>query len=207
MAEVEFTTTAKLPVQTIWTFVSEMDNWAPLLTGYQTHEKQNDNDSVWTLKGDLGSLTRTVKFQVNVTEWAGPERVTFELKALNEAIEGAGEFVMERYDEASAEPSSSAQVVAASVAASQSEPGFFGRLLAALLRFFFRQKYGEAARGQHADAGPGEGMARLTFKLRLDPGGPMAPMVNAMIKPAMLIAAEDLANKIIGQLEAREPTS
>ena len=209
MAEVEFTTTAKLPVQTIWTFVSEMDNWAPLLTGYQTHEKQNDNDSVWTLKGDLGSLTRTVKFQVNVTEWAGPERVTFDLKALNEAIEGAGEFVMARYDEASAEPSSSDQVVAAS----QSEPGFFGRLLAALLRFFFRQKYGEAARGQHADAGPGEGMARLTFKLRLDPGGPMAPMVNAMIKPAMLIAAEDLANKIIGQLEAleeleaREPTA
>ena len=50
-------------------------------------------------------------------------------------------------------------------------------------------------------------MARLEFKLRLDPGGPMAPMVNAMIKPAMLVAAEDLANKIIGHLEARESGS
>lgn len=200
MAEVEYTTTAKLPVQTIWDFVCEMDNWAPLLTGYQTHEKQNDDDSVWTLKGDVGSLTRTVKFQVNVTEWAGPERVTFDLKGLNEAIEGAGEFCMESYEEAGAQASSSAEVVPAS----QPAPGFFSRLLAAILRFFFRKKYGETARGEHADAGPGEGMARLTFKLRLDPAGPMAPMVNAMIKPAMLIAAEDLANKIIGHLEAQE---
>ena len=28
-------------------------------------------------------------------------------------------------------------------------------------------------------------MAKLTFKLRIDPGGPMAPMVDAMMKPAL----------------------
>ena len=75
MAEVEYTTTAKLPVAAIWDFVCEMDNWAPLLTGYQSHEKQSESESVWALKGDVGSLTRLVKLQVRVTEWAGPERV------------------------------------------------------------------------------------------------------------------------------------
>jgi len=46
--------------------------------------------------------------------------------------------------------------------------------------------------------GPG---TRLSFRLRLDPGGPMAPMINAMIKPLMLPAAESLANQILAHLE------
>jgi hypothetical protein len=29
MAEVEYSSVAKLPVETIWEFVQEMDNWAP----------------------------------------------------------------------------------------------------------------------------------------------------------------------------------
>ncbi len=32
----------------------------------------------------------------------------------------------------------------------------------------------------------------------------MAPMVSAMMRPAMLPAAEDLANKIMAHLEARQ---
>lgn len=205
MAEVEYTTTAKLSVQTIWDFVCEMDNWAPLLTGYQSHEKQSADESVWTLKGNVGSLTRTVKFQVEVTEWAGPERVTFTLKGLNEALEGQGEFHMEPYVDEASEPSEPAG--AAVVAARSKGAGILARAMAAIMRFFFRRKYGETARGEHANAGPGEGMARLRFKLRLDPEGPMAPMVNAMIKPAMQLAAEDLADKIIRHLEAQESGS
>ncbi len=43
MPETEYTTTAKLPVEVIWDFVREMDNWAAFVTGYQSHEKQNEN--------------------------------------------------------------------------------------------------------------------------------------------------------------------
>lgn len=192
MAEVEYTTTAKLPVQTIWDFVEDMDNWARFVAGYQEHERQGDDESVWVLKGDVGTLTRVLKFQVHVTEWAGPHRVTFELKGLNEPMTGHGRFEMEAYEDASA---------VATV-----EPGhrgFFSRLIEALARFFFRRRFGRASRGEGADAGPGAGMARLSFRLVLEPGGPMAPMINAMMKPAMVVAAEDLANKIIGELEAR----
>jgi hypothetical protein len=44
----------------------------------------------------------------------------------------------------------------------------------------------------------------MSFALRLEPGGPMAPMVNAMLKPIMLPAAEDLANRILAHLESAQ---
>jgi hypothetical protein len=44
-------------------------------------------------------------------------------------------------------------------------------------------------------------MAKRTFRLEINPGGPMAPMVSAMMKPAMLPAAEQLANAIMARLE------
>jgi hypothetical protein len=49
-------------------------------------------------------------------------------------------------------------------------------------------------------------MTRLSFRLRLQPGGPMAPMVDAMIRPLLLPAAEDLANRILAQLEGAQGT-
>ena len=43
----------------------------------------------------------------------------------------------------------------------------------------------------------------LTERMReaKERGGPMGPMVDAMIRPPMAAAAEDLANRIIGHLE------
>ncbi len=189
MAETEYSTTASVPVDTIWDFVKEMDNWARFLTGYQTHEKTSDTDSVWIIKGDVGVLARTIKFRVHVTEWNGPERVSFDLEGVNEPLKGQGMLSMEPYDEE-----------AASQGRGQKK-GLFARMLEGIVRFFFRLIHAGPERRASSEAGPG--MARLTFKLRIDPGGPMAPMINAMMKPAMLVAAEDLSNKIVAQLEAR----
>jgi carbon monoxide dehydrogenase subunit G len=58
MPEVAYTTTMSLPVETVWDFVKDMNNWAPFLTGYQRHEMLNETDSVWTLKGDVDSEPR-----------------------------------------------------------------------------------------------------------------------------------------------------
>jgi carbon monoxide dehydrogenase subunit G len=196
VAETEYSTTAKLPIETIWEFVKEMDNWAPLLTGYQSHEKENEDDSLWVLKGDVGVMSRTLKFKVHVSEWAGPERVTFELTGLNEQMEGGGVFLMESFEGDDA-ASSAGQ---AANAAPGAKPGLWARIVRALYQLI----YGKVERAESGDAGPGKGMAKLTFRLRLDPGGPMAPMVNAMMKTAMPPAAEDLANKIMAHLEERE---
>ena len=192
MPETEYSTTARLPVETIWDFVREMDNWAPFVTGYQSHRKEDERDSRWVLKGDVGVLSRTLEFRVRVSEWDAPHRVAFELEGLNEPMRGGGEFRMERWQQGEAAPPAAA-------------PRRRGplRWLEALFRWLFRLAHGGVERVAPEAPGPAGGGARLTFRLRLDPGGPMAPMVSAMMKPALRPAAEELANRIVAQLESR----
>jgi carbon monoxide dehydrogenase subunit G len=189
--EVEYATTARLPVETVWEFVREMDNWAAFVAGYQSHEKQSETDSTWVLKGDVGMLARTVKFAVHVDEWNGPSRVSFSLTGLNEPMKGSGTFVLERYEDAAA------------AAPPPPRQGPLARLLASLARFLYRLRHGGAQRAASADAGPAAGTSRLHFRLRIEPGGPMAPMVSALMRPLMQPAAEDLANQILATLERR----
>ncbi len=190
MAEVEYTTSARLPVEVIWDFVREIDNWAAMLTGYQSHEKESEDGSLWVLKGDVGAMTRTLKFRVHVSEWAGPERVVFQLEGLNEQMSGDGIFFMAPFEDEESAP-----------ALAPRRYNLFQNIGLVITRFFFRLFRGEPTRARTVDAGPGKGMARLTFRLTMNPGGPMGPMISAMIKPAMVVAAEDLANRIIGHLE------
>ena len=188
MPEAEYSTTARLPVPVIWAYVREMDNWAPFLRGYQSHEKQSDNDSTWLLKGDVGMVTRSVKFQVHIDEWGEPSHVRFTLKGLNEPMEGGGEFRLEAYEDASAAPATAAPKL-----------GLFARFV----RWLYRLFAGRSERAASAGAGPGAGMSRLSFTLRIKPGGPMGPMVDALMKPLMLPVAEELADRIMSELEKR----
>src|SRR6478672_7164979 len=96
MPEVEYTTRMNLEPEAIWDFVKDMNNWAPFLTGYQKHEIVSDTESIWTLKGDVGMLVRSVTMRVLITEWNGPERVSFTLTGINEEMDGGGTFVMGR---------------------------------------------------------------------------------------------------------------
>lgn len=191
MPETEHSTSTRLPIETIWDFVREMDHWAPFLTGYQSHRKVDASDSIWVVKGDVGVLTRTLEFRVHVTEWAGPHRVAFEIEGRNEVLRGEGEFRMEPASALVEPPPDAAR------------RGRLARLSDRFFRFVFRLFHGRVARDPDAGDAMDGGGTRLTFRLRLDPGGPMAPMVSAMMKPALGPAAEDLANRIVAHLEAR----
>ena len=191
MPEVQYSTTMSLTREAVWDFVKDMNNWAPFLTGYQRHEILSDTDSIWTLKGDVGVLARVVRLQAHVTDWSGPERVAFTLTGLNEQVDGGGELVM------------SDATTSAPVSAPMVKRGFFAKMIEALFRFFFRLVNGKGPERAPAVAlanGPG---SRLTFTLRMDAGGPTGPLVNAMLAPALLPAAEDLANKIAAHLEKK----
>ncbi len=193
MAEADYTTTAKLPRELIWDFVKDMDNFAPFFMGYQEHTQESETESLWVLKGDLGAMTRLLKFKVDITEWNGPERVTFTLKGLNEPMTGEGSFEMMPYETAE----QAAAVPAEAPAAKNPLARFFERVF----RFFFQLVRGTPERAESADAGPAAGTTRIQFRLKVDPGGPMAPMINAMIKPLMPSFAEDFAGKLVGHLE------
>jgi len=195
MPEVEYTTTLSLSRETVWSFVKDMNNWAPFLTGYQRHEILSETDSIWTLKGDVGVLARVVKLKAHVTDWSGPDRVAFTLTGLNEPVEGGGELVMR---EGAVAPGGASAAVAKT-----SRDSFLRRMLNAFARFLFRIVNGRSS-GRTAPAPralrAGEG-SRLTFTLRMEAGGPTGPLVNAMLAPALGPAAEDLANRIAEHLE------
>jgi hypothetical protein len=182
MPEVEYTTTMSLTPDEIWAFVKDMGNWAPFLTGYQKHEIQSEADSIWWLKGDVGILSRTVQLQAHVTEWRGPERVAFTLTGLNEEVEGGGALEM---------------APCAAPAPPTRKKGLFRRALDAIFRWLFRRLHGKGV----ARAPGGPAVSRLRFTLRMEAGGPTGPLVNALLAPALLPAAEDLANKIAAHLE------
>lgn len=82
-------------IEQIWKFVSDMDKWAPLVPGYIEHEIINENQSTWTFKGDIGIMQKTVKLQIDITEWREPTLVTFDLTGLNENFAGDGYFEAE----------------------------------------------------------------------------------------------------------------
>ncbi len=190
MPEVQYRTTMSLPPEKVWEFVKDMNNWAPFLTGYQTHEIVDDTDSIWTLKGDVGILSRLVKLRAHVTEWNGPEKVAFTLTGINEKVDGGGELVMGPVTEESEAAAEAAP-----------KPGVMRRFVNWIFRGMFRLLNGKGVKRLAAPVAAGSGGSQLVFTLRMDAGGPTGPLVNAMLGPAMLPAAEDLANKIAAHLE------
>lgn len=186
MPEIAYTTELRLPLDEVWTFVSDMNNWAPFLTGYQRHQVVDETDSIWTLKGDVGILSRVVELRAHVTEWSAPERVAFTLTGLNETVDGGGSLVIAEGAPGVALPAPPA-------------PGLFQRLLRWLFRLVNR---GASDERRALPAATGRA-TKLTFTLRMEAGGPTGPLVNAMLGPAMEPAVEDLANKIASHLEGR----
>lgn len=198
MPEVEYTTTLNIPREVIWDFVKDMNNWAPFLTGYQTHEILSDTDSIWTLKGDVGVLARRVQLKAHVTEWSGPDRVSFTLTGINEVVDGGGVL---RMSDAPAEGSPAAQEAKSVLITRHEKRGFFRRIIDGFFRFLFRLVNGKSPERAALSPSKDGPTSQLTFTLRMDAGGPTGPLVNAMLGPALLPAAEDLANKIAAHLE------
>jgi hypothetical protein len=69
------------------------------------------------------------------------------------------------------------------------------------VRWLYQLFAGKTERAAPATAGAG--VSRLRFQLHVQPGGPMGPMVDALMKPLMLPVAEELANRIMAELERR----
>ena len=140
MPEASYTTTARLPVETVWSFVEDMDNWAEFVAGYQSHEKEGEHDSRWVLKGDVGVLSRILEFRAPVAGWSGPSRVAFELVGLNEPMQGGGHFEME--------PVAAGEGDAGAAAPAPRRGNFVQRALEAIVRLVLRLFRGRAERAE-----------------------------------------------------------
>lgn len=190
MPEVDHTATVAKPILEVWDFVKEMDNWAPLLTGYQRHEKINDDESIWFVKGELGGMTRVAEFHVQVTEWAAPDRVTFVMRGLHEPVTGVGEFFAQQLGDGAPAAKGPEQL-----------PGWFVRTQRRVARWFVERIFGKAPeRAEVVD----ETGARcsLKFKLAVTAGGATGPVVNLLLTPILRPVVEDLANRIAAGIES-----
>lgn len=91
--------TVPVNIDKIWEFVSDMNNWAPLVPGYIEHEILSDMESTWAFKGDLGFMKKTVKLKIDIKEWNEPTGVTFDLTGMSDNFKGGGYFRAEAISE------------------------------------------------------------------------------------------------------------
>ena len=189
MPEVTYKTSVQCSIDDTWNLVKNMDNWAPFLLGYQSHEVQSETDSVWTLKGDVGVLARTVNIAVHIDEWNGPERVRFTLKGIDEAVEGSGRFTIGPAPE---NDDNTALVETAPKSVVQRFVDWLFQL--------FNPKTATGPKQTSQQSGP---KAELIFYLNITPLGPTAPIVSVVMGPWMEKCAEELANKIVNTLEGQ----
>lgn len=192
MPEVEHTTTVSASLPQVWNFVEDMDNWAPFLTGYQRHEKINRDESIWVVKGELGGLTRSAEFKVQVTEWNEPSRVTFVMQGLQEPVTGSGEFLAT--DLGGGAPNATPP---AAIPAHSTSGSWLSRLWERLSRWLLR-RVTNSADVQAATPVPdvGDPNTQITFRLNVQAGGATGPVLNLLLGPMLKPVAEDLAMKI-----------
>jgi carbon monoxide dehydrogenase subunit G len=195
---VEHTALVRAPLDAVWEFTRDLNNWAQYVTGYQAHTAKSEADSAWTLKGDVGALTRTVEIEVHITEWRDRESVEFELRGVNEPISGSGAFRLQHH--------------AATESGVDPWPrrvwGLVGRAKDAVLRWLHRLVFRRGDRTQPgaAHAG-GEALSEISFQLTLNAGGRAGPMINALLVPMLEPVAQDLASQIAARIEELHPAA
>jgi hypothetical protein len=218
MPEVGYSMVVAAPVERVWDYVENLHNWCELMVGYQALDIVDDRRSIWTLRGDVGILSREVKVQVDITEWLPLERVTFVVTGITERLEGAGAFILQRVgpDEPAASLDSEAPAVENSTTGEpQKKDSLLRRARFALVRRILRRVGRKALRNRQSAqaASPSKtavinataaapsvdtsaARSRFEFQLRVSPSGPMAPMIEVLMAPMLEPAAIDLADGI-----------
>ena len=92
MIETQQSVVIHAPIGDVWTYAKDVERWAEIMPGYQQCEIADEDNSRWVLKVGVGGLVRTVRVQVHVDEWAGPERVDFSFKLEGDPVSGGGSY-------------------------------------------------------------------------------------------------------------------
>lgn len=182
---------ADVPIDELWDYVHDLSNWAKEIPGYVAHTEIDADESIWTVKGDVGALSKQVDFRVRVTERVAPSRVAFSLEGTTENVSGQGAF--------EARPAGAARPAAPTAPAPPTRTGWFPTRFQQLVRRLFRRTF--AGPIAVAPIAAGAAGTEFSFSLELSAGGMMGPVVNALLEPLLLPAAVELADKIAGAVE------
>lgn len=187
----------------LWEFMEHFENWAAFVVGFEGMRRLDGSTTLWTLRGDVGILSREVEIQVTVTEWDPPRSAAFSLEGVTERLTGTGSFEVAASDPgtgAAGGPAHGAPDAAAG-------EGWWSRLRRRLGRWLIRRAHGPRREGgaivarEPVASDDGGAEAWLTFRLQVAPGGPMAPMLEMLMAPLLEPAAEDLSLRIRESIE------
>jgi carbon monoxide dehydrogenase subunit G len=149
MIETEQTVVIDAALGDVWIYVSDIQRWAALMPGMRECEVIDADDSKWTIKVGVGGLVRTVRVNVHVDQWDGPERVFFSYKLDGDPVQGGGTYVAKAI---------------------------------------------------------GPGQTEVALNVRVEGGGPMAPMWEAMGKPLLPKFARAFAVQFKAAVEQAMPS-
>lgn len=85
--------------QTVWTFIKDMNNWAPLIPGYLAHEMISANEVIWVFEADLGFIKKPVKLKIDIIDRQEPTLLHFKLEGLSDNFSGGGHFKIVETDQ------------------------------------------------------------------------------------------------------------
>ena len=77
MPKREITFTVKMPIESVWSFMSDRKEVGCLFPGCKGVEILNDVDSIWTVKMSLGPFSRTFVMNAHTTEMVHHERIAW----------------------------------------------------------------------------------------------------------------------------------
>ncbi len=97
MPSKEVTFTVKLPIEYVWSFMTDRREVGCLFPGCRSVKIINDLDSVWTVKFTLGPFSRTMEMQTHTTEMVDLERLSW--VATGENVSASGTVGMRRVGE------------------------------------------------------------------------------------------------------------
>jgi carbon monoxide dehydrogenase subunit G len=80
MPKREVTFTVKMPIESVWSFMSDRKEVGCLFPGCKGVEILNDVDSIWTIKMSLGPFSRTIVMNAHTTEMVHHERIAWTAK-------------------------------------------------------------------------------------------------------------------------------
>ena len=93
MIETTQNISVRVPINVAWEYVNDIHNWADLMPGLQHCDIVNADDSKWVLKVGVGAMVRTVKVDVHVDQWNGPQSALFSFKLRGDPVKGGGAYV------------------------------------------------------------------------------------------------------------------
>ncbi|WP_042349222.1 CoxG family protein [Bacillus massiliigorillae] len=88
-----------IPKHKVWEFVSDLNNWAPLMPGYIAHEHVDEQEATWEFLGDFGFMKKKVSLKLDRIIRVEELMITFDLEGINDNFEGSGYFEVKGLDQ------------------------------------------------------------------------------------------------------------